>query len=467
MTRILVVEDSPTQAEHLRDMLETEGFEAACVADAAAALALMASEGFDLVLTDVTMPGVLDGVGLLRALRADPVNETIPVILVSAYADEEARVEGLAAGADDYIVKPFGVRELLARIDGAIRLARLRREVARREQELETVRAQVKLGLAMDAAKMGEIVCDLITGVIAHTPGFAVLLGCPSDSILSLGDIRERYHPDSRDDVLAFSTARAGSDEYFEVEHRVTWPDGSEWWLAGRGHLARNSSGEPTEIAAVYMDVTERKSAEERQRSLLEELNHRVKNTLATVLSISMQTRRNATTLDKFNEAFEGRIMALAGAHDLLTRNAWEGATLGEVVNRTLAPYAAADERGKERIVSAGPIIHLGPNAAVTLNMAFHELATNAAKYGSLSAGSGHLDVSWTVDRSVSPALVEIAWTERGGPPVKPPGRQGFGSRLLEQGLGRELDGEVSLCYHHDGVRCQIRLPQSAKLAAV
>jgi PAS domain S-box-containing protein len=465
MTRILVAEDSPTQAEHLRHMLETEGFDVECVADARAALALMVDTRFDLVLTDVTMPGVLDGVGLLRALRADPANETIPVILVSAHAEEEARVEGLAAGADDYIVKPFGVRELLARIDGAIRLARLRHQVATREQELQTARAQVKLGLAMDAAKMGEVICDLSTGSVVHTPTFAVLHGYPSDRALSLSDIRERYDPDSRDDVLAFNTARAGSDEYFEVEHRVIWPDGSGHWLAGRGHVARDSSGQPLEITSVYMDVTARKLAEQRQLLLLEELNHRVKNTLATVLSIAMQTRRNAGTLDQFSEAFEGRLAALAGAHDLLTLNAWEGATLGEVISRTLAPYTADDEDGEERIVSAGPLIHLGPNAAVTLNMAFHELATNAAKYGALSAGNGHLDVHWRVDRTVSPARVEIAWAERGGPRVKPPDKLGFGTRLVERGLSRELDGEVSVRYDRDGVSYRIRLPESAKVS--
>ena len=466
MIRILVAEDSPTQAEHLRSMLETEGFEVTCVRDAGAARELMADQDFDLVLTDVTMPGVLNGVGLLRALRQDPATETIPVILVSAHAEEEARVEGLAAGADDYIVKPFGVRELLARIDGAVRLARMRRQVAQREQELETARAQVKLSLAMDAAKMGEVICDLNTEAVVHTPAFAVLLGYPGDQVLSLDDIRQRFDPGIRDDVLAFSPARAGASEYFEVEHQVVWPDGSGRWLAGRGHVRRDSSGQPREITSVYMDVTERKLAEQRQRLLLDELNHRVKNTLASVLSIAIQTRRNATTLDQFSQAFEGRLTALAGAHDLLTVNAWEGATLGELVNRTLAPYLAEDRTGEERIVSTGPVIRLGPNAAVTLNMAFHELATNAVKYGALSAGNGRLDVHWSVDRSVSPAWVEIAWTERGGPQVKPPVRKGFGSKLVGQGLGRELDGEVSLSYDRDGVRCRIRLPESAKVSA-
>ncbi len=99
--------------------------------------------------------------------------------------------------------------------------------------------------------------------------------------------------------------------------------------------------------------------------------------------------------------------------------------------------------------------------------MAFHELATNAAKYGALSAGNGHLDVRWSVDRSVSPATVEIDWTERGGPRVKTPRRRGFGSRLVEKGLSQELDGEVSLRYDRDGLCCQIRLPESAKVSPV
>jgi len=148
-----------------------------------------------------------------------------------------------------------------------------------------------------------------------------------------------------------------------------------------------------------------------------------------------------------------------------LTLNSWEGATLADVVARTLAPYAAINGDGAPRVAATGPLVTLGVNAAVTLNMAFHELATNASKYGSLSASHGRLDVDWTVDRSIDPAVVEIAWIEQGGPRVEPPRRRGVGSRLVQQGLARELDGEVDVQYDPAGVRCRIRLPSSSKVS--
>ncbi|MDP3746110.1 MAG: HWE histidine kinase domain-containing protein [Phenylobacterium sp.] len=463
---LLLADDNADMRAYVRRILEEGGYDVRAVATGEAALAeARAGPAPDLVVTDVMMPGALDGFGLLKALRADPATESVPVLLLSARAGEEARVEGLEAGADDYIVKPFGARELLARIESAIRLARLRRTVAARDQELETARAQAKLRLAMDAAKMGEVVFDIAAGKIVHTPGFALLFGYPGDRRLSLGDVEDRYHSEDREDVLAAKTVKSGLHEFIEVEHRVIWPDGSVRWLAGRGDVKRDASGAPIEVTSVYMDVTERKGAEGRQRLLLDELNHRVKNTLATVQSIAMQTERNVESAADFSEAFQGRIAALAQAHDLLTLNSWEGATLADVVARTLAPYAAINGDGAPRVAATGPLVTLGVNAAVTLNMAFHELATNASKYGSLSASHGRLDVDWTVDRSIDPAVVEIAWIEQGGPRVEPPRRRGVGSRLVQQGLARELDGEVDVQYDPAGVRCRIRLPSSSKVS--
>jgi two-component sensor histidine kinase len=212
------------------------------------------------------------------------------------------------------------------------------------------------------------------------------------------------------------------------------------------------------------MDITERKWVEERQKLLLDELNHRVKNTLSTVQSIALQTRRSAPSPEQFSELFEGRITALAGAHDLLTEAAWESASLADVIGRTLAPHLPAGSEGAPRIVFGGPMVRLNPNAAVTLNMAFHELATNAAKFGALSVPNGRLEVCWTVDRSVSPARVELVWKEEGGPPVQPPLRKGFGTRLVQQGVARELDGEVDLRYEPTGFTGTIRLPASHKV---
>jgi C4-dicarboxylate-specific signal transduction histidine kinase len=274
MTRILIVEDSPTQAEHLRQILDEAGFEVVWAADADAGLSEVGRGAFDLVVTDVTMPGVLDGVGLLRALRAEPATATLPVVVLSARAEEEARVEGLAAGADDYIVKPFAPRELLARIEGAIRLARLRGEVAAREQELEVARERVKLSLALEAARLGNVRYDLATGELSSTPAFAAQLGLPADRPLTLEAIREALHPDDRPDALALATAARTEAEYIDVEHRAVWPGGSVRHLAGRGHVARGPDGEPCEITLVNMDLTEKQETQMRIEHLQAEVAH-------------------------------------------------------------------------------------------------------------------------------------------------------------------------------------------------
>jgi PAS domain S-box-containing protein len=465
--QILLVDDNADMRTYVTRILEDQGYAVSAVPDGETALArIREGPAPDLVLSDVMMPGALDGFGLLRALRNAPETETLPIVLLSARAGEAARIEGLAAGADEYLVKPFGPRELVARIDAAIRLARMRREAAAREQELESVRAAAKLRLAMDTAKMGEVIFDLCSDGIVHTPGFAHLFGRSDDYRLTLEEINEHVHPDDRDRVyLESAEAFAGETEYFEVEHRIIRQDGAQRWLAGRFQIERSADGEAIEATAVYMDITERKWVEERQRLLLDELNHRVKNTLSTVQSIAVNTRRGSPSPEEFGEMFQARIAALAGAHDLLTQGSWEGASLGDVVERTLSPYVSMGEDEAPRILMGGPRVRLSPNAAVTLNMAFHELATNAVKYGALSNAEGRLDVLWTVDRSKSEPAVELIWNERGGPPVLPPERRGFGSRLLEQGLARELDGEVDLRYEKKGLTGRIRLPVSKKVS--
>lgn len=329
---------------------------------------------------------------------------------------------------------------------------------------LQAAQAQARLSFALDSAGMGELVLDPATDRTVHSPGLAKLLGYPGDRILGREEIRQAVHPDDRAMVAAHrDSAIAGPGEAFEIEHRVVWPDGTIRWLANRGRVARGADGEPVEVTAVFFDITERKLADAQQRLLLDELNHRVKNTLATVQSIARQTRRSAGDADAFNQAFEGRLAALSRAHDLLTKASWHGASLAEVLRETLAPHqSGADEAA--RVTIEGPPIRLRPNAAVTLNMAFHEMATNALKYGALSCEAGRLSVCWAVDAGPDPAGLTITWIESGGPPVDPPLRRGFGARLLEQGLTRELDGVVRLDYLPEGVRCAISLPLSRKV---
>jgi len=211
---------------------------------------------------------------------------------------------------------------------------------------------------------------------------------------------------------------------------------------------------------AAEAEVAARRAVESQRELLIAELNHRVKNTLATVQSIAAQTLREGASLRETRESFESRLLALSQAHDLLTKANWRGAALEDLVRLELAPY-----RGGRRITLDGEPTTLGPNTAVALAMGLHELATNAAKYGSLSTPEGRLRVSWTPqDRSGEPWLV-LEWLESGGPQVKRPSRRGFGTRLIENGLRRQLGGEVELAFEPTGVRCRLDVPLSEPAA--
>ncbi|HWK45184.1 MAG TPA: ATP-binding protein [Stellaceae bacterium] len=470
-SRVVLADDNADMRGYVKRLLEEGGYEVEAVENGRAALEIVQrGPPPDLVLTDVMMPE-LDGFGLLTALRADPTLEGLLIILLSARAGEEARVEGLAAGADDYLVKPFSARELRARVDGAIGLARQRREAAKREEDL---RAQIilergktmlrqteqQLEFALHAGRLGSWELDIASGRITTSDFCRTLFGLgPDDPFERYEDILARVHPDDRrrrQDAIDHAIA-TGAD--LEVEYRMVKPDGQMIWVLARGHAAYED-GRPVRMAGVSLDVTARKTAEDRQRLLLDELNHRVKNTLATVQSLAMQTRRTVAHPSTFNEAFIERIYALARAHDILTEGSWQGASLAEVISRTLGLYVTNGEA--RRVGVSGPSVHLGPNAAVTLTMAFHELATNAMKYGALSTPFGRVDVVWA--KQAGGGGITIDWRESGGPPVAIPARRGFGSRLIEHGLPHEMEGEAQLTFLPDGLWCHMRLPLSAKL---
>lgn len=187
--------------------------------------------------------------------------------------------------------------------------------------------------------------------------------------------------------------------------------------------------------------------------SLTRELNHRVKNTLANVLSIAALTRRRSTDIDEFTDSLTARIRALSATHDLLSRSDWNYAALGDIVRAELAPYMQDDE---SHVDMSGPDIKLAPNDAMSLGLAIHELATNAAKYGALSNSDGRIHVNWQL---LSPSLVEIHWREEGGPAVNEPERRGFGRDLIEKIVAHELKSQVDLKFNPGGVECILKVP--------
>jgi len=468
--RVVLADDNADMRGYVRRLLEEGGYEVEAVENGRLALEALLQRPADLVLSDVMMPE-LDGFGLLAAIRADPRLESTLVLLLSARAGEEARVEGLAAGADDYLVKPFSARELRARVDGAVRLARARNEHADREQDLRTQLAveqgrtalrqtEQELQFALHAGRMGTWALDLETGRIAISDYFRTMFGfLPHEMPDSYAEVLDRVHPEDRERRQAAVDHAVASGEDLEVEYRILTKSGRVRWILARGR-AEYDGGRAKRIAGISLDITARKDAEALQELLLDELNHRVKNTLATVQAIALQTQRNSSHPAAFNEAFLQRLMALSRAHEMLTRASWQGASLEEVVERSLKVQVG--DGHQTRCSLSGPAVLLGPNAAVTLNMAFHELATNAVKYGAFSTPYGRVDVAWAHD--VEGRSVVVDWRESGGPAVAIPTHTGFGSRLIEQGLTRELGGSAQLTYLPGGLWCRLRLPFSAKL---
>jgi PAS domain S-box-containing protein len=211
-------------------------------------------------------------------------------------------------------------------------------------------------------------------------------------------------------------------------------------------------------IGAINMlvDITERKQAENRQKTLIDELNHRVKNTLATVQSLAAQTARHSDGLQDFSKRYEKRLVGLARAHDLLTKRHWEDAPLDFLAREVLAAMVA---RFGERVRIDGPSVLLNPRAALSLTMALTELATNATKYGALSSEIGMLAVTWQMREAKTQATLDLLWQESGGPPVQAPTRRGFGTRLMERCIERDLSGELDLVFDSQGLRCRIAIP--------
>ena len=202
-----------------------------------------------------------------------------------------------------------------------------------------------------------------------------------------------------------------------------------------------NDHGRAVRMIGAMLDISERKRAEEHQRLLTGELQHRVKNTLAMVQAIASQTFRNAADLDAAREAFSARLISLGQAHDILTQSSWTQAPIADVVDGALAVHRGDTA---SRIRSSGPNVPLAAKAALALALALHELATNAAKYGALSNEAGMVDLRWHVVHEGDAPRFCLTWSEQGGPPIlAQPARRGFGSRLIERSFAAEVGGDV------------------------
>ncbi|MBA1155379.1 PAS domain-containing sensor histidine kinase [Microvirga mediterraneensis] len=268
----------------------------------------------------------------------------------------------------------------------------------------------------------------------------------------------DAVHPEDRDwSGRVFREANA-KREAFRLEYRLRRVDGTYRWAIDAAAPRFGEDGAFLGYVGSVLDITDRKQVEEHRELLINELNHRVKNTLTIVQSMAAQSLRQLDheSRPKF-QAFEDRLFALARAHDVLTRENWEGAELREIIDEVVEPYL---RQKTSHFDIQGPRVRLIPRTALAIAMAIHELATNAAKYGALSVPSGCVVITWTLTPGAAPRLV-LRWREHNGPPVTAPTRRGFGTRLIERSLSTDLGGDVQLIYDPSGVVCVMSVPLS------
>jgi PAS domain S-box-containing protein len=322
-------------------------------------------------------------------------------------------------------------------------------EKARHYGELKEREAKIRR--LIDSNIIGVVIWTMDGQIVEANEAFLAIVGYSRDDLISgrvnwVGMTPTEWEDADRqaiEQLKESGTCRPLEKEYFRKD------GGRVPVLVGPALF----HGSENEGVAFILDLTERKEAEKRQQVMVDELNHRVKNTLATVLALSAQTFRTAPSPEAFCEAFEGRLLALSQTHNLLNRSFWTGAGLRDILTQELAPYTGTDGRV---FTLDGDDIKLGPVTAVALGMVFHELATNAVKYGALSVAGGKVLVVWRISR---PGRLQVEWQERGGPSVLPPRRRGFGSRLIEQALASDLHGNARIYFASEGVRCRMDIP--------
>ena len=328
-----------------------------------------------------------------------------------------------------------------------------RREAALRESEERN-------RLAIAATGLGTWHADFVASRQTWSDEIRRMAGLPPDVEARPSVLKPLFEPPDWERLKAAFAAAAdpARDEPLRIEVPIRRADdGRQRWMLVIGRVifdARRRS--ILRAVAVVIDVTERRRAEEHQRLLLHELNHRVKNTLATVQAIALQTLRQTRDPAAFAESFQARLLSLSGTHNLLTESAWQNASLRSLLETELAPYLRP-EGGRARL--DGEIVALPARQALALGMVIHELTTNAAKYGALSVPEGRVEVSWAVSGHAPERGLMVHWRERGGPRVAEPAKAGFGSRLIRRTVEDELGGRVVLEHRPEGVTCAILIP--------
>lgn len=321
-------------------------------------------------------------------------------------------------------------------------------------QRLALEESERRLDLAITAARMAVWEFDVDSSSFTSSEQLKRLFGFAADAEPSLEEYRELHLPGEHEKVqLVAQQALERGERYFEVEYQIRRADGVERWLLLRAEILLGPSGAPERVVGVVMDVDEQKQNAERKQILVNELNHRVKNSLAIVSSLARQMFRGKVAASELSD-FIARMQALTTANDILIKDGWDTFSLFQLVTEVTAPFTGLDPK---RLTVKGADVTLSRKYNEPIALILHELATNAAKYGALSTEEGKVVVSCAQEDE----RVVVLWTEEGGPQVEAPTHKGFGSRLLGEILGRVFN-TFSHEFHPDGVTCRMEIDVAA-----
>jgi PAS domain S-box-containing protein len=330
-------------------------------------------------------------------------------------------------------------------------LAALFAERRQHEAVLET--SEARLQEALTAGAVMAFDCDLSSGLVQCSANAGQILGLGPRQTLTVAQFIAQIHPDDRARFQAHHLRLVDSPGD-AVTFRFIRLDGREVWLEETSRTEFDASGCAVRLKGLTRDITRRKQSEKRQDLLIAELDHRVKNVLARVMAIVMQTGQRCGTVDEFVRAFHGRIQSMAAAHALLSQSRWSDVGLTDLIRRQLAPYTT-----NANTTISGPEIMLTSAQTQAVAMVIHELVTNAAKHGALSSPDGSVSVSWGRTSANAAAVLTITWNEVGGQPIAAPVRSGYGSSLIRNLIPHELGGTVDLAFPSDGACCKIEIP--------
>jgi PAS domain S-box-containing protein len=330
--------------------------------------------------------------------------------------------------------------------------------VAQRTESLEE--SEANLQLALEAAEAGTWSLEEASGKAGWDKRFEQTHGLKEDAAMTLetwiGAIIPADQKRVRDQLERLRTAPGSSQ--WETEYRVMHPELGERWILSIGRAEYLRGGTLTSLAGICLDITFRKTHEERLRILMRESNHRKKNLLAVVMAIARHTVAHRP--EDFLQRFQARIHSLAAGYDLLINNAWKGVDLHKLIDLHLAHFGGL--AGK-RIFVTGPDVRITAAAAQPIGMALHELATNASKYGALSTSNGRVEIKWGIEKSLDDAQAKeqfhLRWIESGGPPVLKPSRKGFGTAVVQKMIQMSLSAQVQIKYDRKGVSWVVVCP--------